>query len=341
MVSGLFDQIVERSLMEPGPSGAPFERVVLADGSRCVIKHMSPSIDGIMRIVHDTGSIKALWDAGVFSRLPPPLASSVLDVRAEADGWAVMMPDVSEHLIPTARIVSMDDSHRILAAVNGMHDTLAGEHIEGLCSHRDKLELNSPRMVEAERWADQDYPYELGHDGREWPFTEAVEHGWDLFWDLAPPDVSRAVAALHQDPDPLARELDRFRSTLIHGDLQFGNMAFTDEAIYLLDFGSAATEGSPEEDFSWYLMANQPQIDASHEAIIEDFRELRGDSFEPEAFDLSTVFIVTLMGCWRAWAIVEQNDDAKRDAARADFDWWMRRTTEALATWTPCDARES
>ena len=82
-------------------------------------------------------------------------------------------------------------------------------------------------------------------------------------------------------------------------------------------------------------MANQPQIEASHEAIIDDFRELRAGSFEPEAFDLSTIYIVTLMGCWRAWSIIEEADDAKREAAQADFDWWMRRTTEALDTWTP------
>jgi hypothetical protein len=281
--------------MASGATGATFERVGLSDGSRCALKHMSPANDGIMRILRDTGSINALWGAGIFSRLPTPLEPSVLAVGAEADGWAVMMPDVTEHLISPERIVTMEDSHRILAAVNAMHDAFADEHIAGLCSHRDKLELNSPRMVEAERWADADYPPELARDGHEWPFTEAVEHGWDLFTDLAPPEVSSAVASVRKDPDPLARELDRFRSTIIHGDLQFGNIAFTDDAIYLLDWGSAAIEGSPEEDFSWYLMANQPQIDASHETIIEDFQELRGGSFEPEAFDLSTIFIVTVM----------------------------------------------
>ena len=103
----------------------------------------------------------------------------------------------------------------------------------------------------------------------------------------------------------------------------------------MLDWGSAAIEGSPEEDFSWYLMANQLQIDASHEAIIDDFQELRGGSFEPEAFDLSTIFIVTLMGCWRGWSVIQEDDDAKRVAARDDFEWWMRRTIEALVTWTP------
>jgi hypothetical protein len=330
-----FDQIAERSPMAPGPTGALFERVRLADGSSYVVKHLSRSNDAIVRTLRDRGSIKALWDNAVFSRLPAPLTSSIVALQEEDDGWAVMMPDLTEHLIPPDRILSGEDSRRVLAAVDAMHETFAGERIDGLCSHRDKLELNSPRMVEAERWADDDYPPERGRDGREWPFTQAVTHGWELFTQLAPGDVGAAIASLQLDPDPLAHEMDRFRSTMIPGDLQFSNMALVGDAICLLDWGSAATRGTAEEDFAWYLMANQPRIDQTHDEIMSDFVELRGSRFVSEAFDLSCIFIVALMGCWRAWFVMEEPDDMEREAASSNFEWWMNRTRAALTTWSP------
>ena len=305
-----FAQIVERSPMAPGPTGAVFEKVRLTDGTRCIVKHLSRTNDSIMRILRDRGSIKALWDGDVFTRLPAPIASSVLEIQEEADGWSALMPDLSEYLIAPDRVLSRAENERILRALDLMHRTFEGERIAGLCSHRDKLELNSPRMVEAERWNDGNGPPELGRDGMEWPFTQAVVHGWDLFNQMGPPDVVSAIASLHQDPDPLANEMDRFDSTIIHGDLQFPNMALAGDAIYLLDWGSAAIHGTAEEDFSWYLMANQRRLDASHEELLAEFIHLRGSKYVPEAFDLATIFIVTLMGCWIAWDVVEESDDA-------------------------------
>jgi hypothetical protein len=334
-VPGSFDQIVERTPIASGSMGAPFERVSMADGSVCLIKHMSQADDAIMRILHDRGSIGALWHSGLLGRLPPPLASSVLDVRREGDGWAILMLDLSEALIAEDRVISRPENRRILAALEAMHETFEGELIEGLCSHRDKLELNSPRMIEAEA------PYDDGsitipaRDGTEWMWADALAHGWELFFELAPTDVASAIRSIHEDPDPLADEMARRDATIIHGDLQFPNMALDGELIYLLDWGSAAIPATAEEDFSWYLMANEPQIDATHDEILADFVDIRGRKYAPEAFDLASIFIVALMGSWLAWTVVEEPDDSRREHAVVEFGWWSDRIGHALRTWSP------
>jgi hypothetical protein len=334
-VPGSFDEIVERTPIAPGSTGAPFERVTLADGSVCLIKHMSQTEDAVMRTLHDQGSIGALWHSGVFGRLPPPLASSVLDVRQEGNGWAILMLDLSEALIAEDHVISRAESRRILAALNVMHETLAGERIEGLCSHRDKLELNSPRMIEAEAPRDDGSFTIPARDGTGWVWADALSRGWELFFELTPINVASAIRSIHEDPAPLADEMARHDATIIHGDLQFPNMALDGELIYLLDWGSAAIPATAEEDFSWFLMANEPQIEATHDEILADFVDIRAQDYAPEAFDLASIFMVALMGSWLAWTVVEEPDDSRREHGSVELGWWSDRVGRALTTWSP------
>jgi hypothetical protein len=327
-----FDQIVERTPIAPGSTGAPFERVTMADGSMCLVKHMSHADDAVMRTLHDRGSIGALWKSGLFGRLPPPLASSVLDVRREGDGWAILMLDLSEALIQEDHVISRTEDRRILEALDAMHEAFAGERIEGLCSHRDKLELNSLRMIETEGPLDDGSLTIPARDGTEWAWAEALSRGWELFFELAPPGVATAIRSVHDDPDRLADDMARHDATIIHGDLQFPNMALDGQLIYLLDWGSAAILATAEEDFSWYLMANEPQIDATHDEILADFVDIRGTRYVPEAFDLASIFIVALMGGWLGWTVVEEPDDTRREHGVIELRWWSDRIGDALTT---------
>ena len=46
--------------------------------------------------------------------------------------------------------------------------------------------------------------------------------GWEAFFENVPEDVAEAVTAILEHPALLAKQLDWFDKTLIHGDLASG-----------------------------------------------------------------------------------------------------------------------
>jgi hypothetical protein len=69
--SASFGQIIERSPLASGTTGALFQNVRLTDGCKCIMKHLSATNDAIMRILRDRGSNKALWTAALLSTPRP------------------------------------------------------------------------------------------------------------------------------------------------------------------------------------------------------------------------------------------------------------------------------
>ena len=76
-----FEGIVDRApVNDDGRSGAVLERVVLADGSRVVVKHFDPTVDLVMRLSGDsTGREVELVRRGVLDGLPPTVLHPVID----------------------------------------------------------------------------------------------------------------------------------------------------------------------------------------------------------------------------------------------------------------------
>ena len=131
----------------------------------------------------------------------------MIGVVDDGDGWAVVMRDVEPFLLPDGRLLTRDESRRIIRAVHALHSAFWGEEVSGLASLRDRYTVLAPTLAERER------------DGSDTVPT-LVARGWGLFADRVPPDVARPVMALLQDPAELVSALQRRPQTLVHGDLK-------------------------------------------------------------------------------------------------------------------------
>src|SRR4030095_10842722 len=95
-----------------GRSGSLLERVVLGDGQALVVKHVRDGGDWIMRASHDHGRAAEMCASGVLARVPEVVDHAVLGAEQTADGWVVIMRDVSAALVPDDARLSRADSRR-------------------------------------------------------------------------------------------------------------------------------------------------------------------------------------------------------------------------------------
>jgi hypothetical protein len=303
-----------------GHSGARLERVVLADGSALVVKHISPEYDLTMRLTHDTGRAARLWISGVLGRLPSVIAHAILAAVPDGEGWTIVMYDVSDTLVPKGHVLSRAESYRIFEAAAAMYETFRGERIEGLCTLTDRYALLSPATAKRERSSS--------------PFMKLVERGWELFAEVAPGDVAAAVFAILDRPSLLAHQLEHCETTLIHGDFWLANLGLLPNRVIMLDWGLAA-QAPPAVDFAAYLATSGPRIAATREQLVEDFRAVSGEHHDEPALRLAFVGALVEMGWNKALKVVDTPDEARRARAAADLTWWVQRVRESLDTWSP------
>jgi aminoglycoside phosphotransferase (APT) family kinase protein len=152
--------------------------------------------------------------------------------------------------------------------------------------------------------------------------------GWEVFAEAVPADVASAVLGAVEDAEPLARELARCVSTLIHNDLRGANLGMLPDRTVVLDWGMAGT-GPCELDFAWYLFVNGWRIDATREQLVDDFRHVAADLHEPAGLELAWLAQLCWHGPLLAHELVEASDE-KRERAREELDWWVARVREAL-----------
>ena len=83
MDPAVLDTALDRSpVNDDGRSGATLERVLLADGSRVVVKRFDPSVDLVMRLSGDArGREVEFFRRGILDHLPPTVLHPVMD------GW--------------------------------------------------------------------------------------------------------------------------------------------------------------------------------------------------------------------------------------------------------------
>lgn len=304
---------------EGGRTGASFEQAVLADGTPVVIKHISPD-DWIVKATGGVSHLARLWDAGVFARVPEAIDHAMLAVEPDGDDFLVVMRDVSADVLAEGRVLSRQESRLVLEATDEMYRRFWDQELPG-CPIYDHLFVFTPRS--SERIGDLDTPV-----------PGLMRRGWELFGEVAPRDVAEAVIALQEDPSPLAKELAARPCTLIHGDLRLHNMGLRDRTVVLLDWEIAGS-APPALEFGWYLTISASRIDATREQIIDDFREISGDLFDPRGLELGMLSALFCLGWNKAIDIVDNPDPAIRAQERADLDWWVARVRTALEEWSP------
>ena len=311
-------QGARREVLEHGGnSGAALERVLLADGSALIAKRVGAGSDWLGRITGDRGRTALLWEAGAFERMPAGLEHGIESVPADAEGWWVLMRDLSSTFLADGRRLSRTESRRILAAAAAMHREFAGDPPPGCADLADRLGMASPRVAEAERAGPDLLPKQL-------------DAAWDAFSEAVPADVGDAVLAAARDTSALADALRRAGPvTLLHGDLRDDNLGLDGDTIVLLDW-DLATAGTPTVELAWYLCHDVWRIDAGHDEVEADFRAAEGDLLSPDELELGMLTGLVQYGWIFGHSLLVHPDPAEQAWARDELDWWVPRTRLAL-----------
>ena len=333
MDRAVLEGILERApVNDDGRSGAVLERVVLADGSRVVVKRFDPNVDLVMRLSGDaTGREVELVRRGVLDGLPPTVLHPVIDAWYDDDGRGVLvMRDLGDAVLTWRSIVSRDQARTMFAAIADLHAAYLGSAPDGLTPLDRLVGLFEPRRIR---------PY-AGN-----PIVDYALRGWEYWPEVAPGEVGERLLDLAQDTAPLMAACRALPSTLLHGDLATVNMALEPDrpgSLTLIDWGLAA-DGPAELDIG-RLLAGCAQLfgpvgpDQSAtiverlDGLVALQREVAGASYDDDAMRLGLLTGLAWLGWNKALDIVEHPDPAVRERERAALPWWLRQAELALET---------
>lgn len=316
-------QVVERAPYagEAGRSGALLERVRLRDGGWLIAKHSSPDTDLVMRLTGDDGRLAQLWKAQAFELLPPEVDSAIVAVEADGDETVTFMRDVTDALLEDDRVLSREENLRVLNAVDAMHTNLAHVDVPGLCPVEKRVTVLCPASM-------RNCP-----PGN--PLGPLALAGWRHFFASVPADVERVIDAVHARPTEFGARVSFCRDVLIHGDLRLANVGLLPDRVVLLDWGSLSARAPAEIEFAWYLALSASRLDQTREEFLDDLMTVRGERFDPAAWDLGCIAALAMLGWNKALDAAEHPDPAVREREAADLEWWIRRVQEAKRTWSP------
>lgn len=332
MDPAVLDTAVDRApVNDDGRSGATLERVLLADGSRVIVKRFDPSIDMVMRLSGDTrGREVDFFRRGVLDRLPTTVRHPVMDGWFDADGRGVLvMRDLGDAVLTWESIVTREQASTMLRAVADLHAAFLDSAPDGLTPLGSVLALFEPERIR---------PF-AGE-----ALVDFALRGWEYWPEVAPGEVGERVLALGQDTASVTAACRALPATLLHGDLATVNMAFEPDqpgCLTLIDWGLAA-EGPAEIDIG-RLLAGCAHLfgpgRATSETIVERlddlvglYREAAGAAYDEAAMRLGLLAGLTWLGWNKSLDIVEHPDPAVRERERVALPWWLHQAELAFET---------
>ncbi|MEQ1786751.1 MAG: phosphotransferase [Acidimicrobiales bacterium] len=299
-----------------GKSGSTLERVVI-DGQRLVLKHLHPDGDWTMRGFGDLGCRPVqVWTSGLLDAVPPTIDHAVVGAATGLgrNGWggALLLRDVSAHLVPEGDVpLSWDDHRQLLDHLADLSAAFWGaEGTPELLSLESRWSAFGPGWVAAERQ-------------RGWPdaVPRIAHDGWARFDERAPADVRALIDGLRHDVDPLVRAVRATPLTFLHGDWKLGNLGVAPGRTVLLDWTYPGV-GPIAHDLAWYLSLNRARLPESKEEAIN---ALRG-SLDARGIDTSDWWgpqvALCLLGALVqfGWEKALGDDD--------ELGWWCERARE-------------
>ncbi len=267
-------------MVSRGWSGNVLERLVLADGRRLVAKRIVPGSNWIDRHTADEGREALLFSTGVLDRVPEAIDHAIVAAERDGDAWWVVMRDVSDSLLSDDRRLSRaEEPEQSWRPPTGCGRSSGASRSRISWSLRDcfapLLTRRSPSP-----------------SGRTRPATQAVR---GLLGGVRGGGRLRRRGRRAPPASRIRRlssaELDALGTTLVHADIRDEQIGLDADRLVLLDWG-LATQGHPVVDFAWSICHNAWRIDATHDALVEDFRRVRGERDDPRANEL-----IGLAGC--------------------------------------------
>jgi hypothetical protein len=334
MDRALLGSAVDRSpVNDDGRSGAALERVLLADGSRVVVKRFDPTVDLVMRLSGDArGREVDFFRRGLFDLLPSSVLHPVLDGWYEDDGRGVLvMRDLGDAVLGWTSIVTRQQARTLFDACADLHTAFRGSAPPGLTPLGAVLRMFEPGRIG---------PYAGAG------LVDSALRGWEYWPEVAPGEVGERVLALAQDTAPLTAACLALPTTLLHGDLATVNMAFEPDrpgCLTLIDWGLAAV-GPGEVDIGRLLagcahlfgpVGERPEsatIVARLDGLVDLQRRAAGAAHDEAALRLGLLAGLTWLGWNKALDIVEHPDPAVRERERVALPWWLHRAEQAFET---------
>lgn len=317
--SELLADVVERVALpdHDGRSGAGLERVRLPDGRAFVVKRMDVESDLTLGLTGGTVSREyLLWRAGVLDRLPSGVSHAIVDAWQDGESAVLVMRDLG------ASVLTWDD--RLTA---GPTRWMIGR-VAAL--HREFQDAPPPDVAPLDRVLDLFAPHRvagLAREGNE--LMGQVTRGWDMFADKVPADVAAPILALLADVTPLARALAARSLTLCHGDLATVNMAFDHDELVLLDW-AMPTAAPGALDVARLLAGCSSVLEPSREEVLTAYADAVGPAYDEDAMKLALLSGLMWLGWNKALDAHTHPEPSVRIRERADLDWWVRRSREAL-----------
>jgi thiamine kinase-like enzyme len=141
--------------------------------------------------------------------------------------------------------------------------------------------------------------------------------------------VADAVFALLDDVTPLRRALETGPVTMNHGDLATVNMAIDGTTLVLIDW-AMPNAGPGSLDVARFIAGCASVVDLSREGLLEAYRDAAGPAYDARCERLSLLAGALWLGWNKALDAVEHPDPETRARERADLDWWVRQSRNAL-----------
>lgn len=331
----------ERAFPNDGWSGARFTSLEDHDGRRLVLKRTSLAQDWIARWTRDDGLREGWLAAAIADGSGSTLGSTgnvsapYLGAAADADGVAILMPDLSAELIAWDR-PGMDATidpatlARVVGAVAALHRSPWASRTPGLpwCPLAERLTLLTRRAA-------------FGYAAEGLPVGEQFLAGWDAFERLAPAPARRLIGRLGADPAPLVAALGTLPSVGLHGDLKLANVALlgdgeTDDGVAFIDW-QMALRAPVAVELGWFLVSNSHSLAADPESVMAGYRAAATASAGGEAAlgdwaaQLDLAWIVgLLMRGWRKGLDAEAGAIlASGVTAADDLAWWCAQAVAA------------
>jgi hypothetical protein len=292
------------------------------------LKENRPDTDWTARGTGDTvGREAALLAepglAGVWDSIACPYRAYAVEDGA----YALLMDDVSEHLVPhrlgydvrsragapewlAGRAFTVDEEDAVLTAVAGMHARYWGSpvtRLPWLQSPWHRMRFIGPRdRTPSEQLA-------------------AMRARWDLAQARLPAPVAELLLA---PTDELAGRCAGLPWTVFHGDLRTANLALPpDGRLVALDWGLVGA-GPATLDLFWYLFLHPHRRARSHEGSLARYRQLLEAALGArvaEAVWTRLVDVGLLCGAIMTTHLLAESVAAGMPGAAAEWDWRVQR----------------
>lgn len=243
--------------------------------------------------------------------LPRGVAMPSLGAARDGDGYAILMRDIADLLLPEEGITPREQISAIFAAMAGLHAAPipAGEEI-AWCDVGLRLTLLCERRM----------PLALRYQAR---VSQDLRAGWPLFHKHTSPAASSLIRALSDDVQPLLQALSRLPASLLHGDLKFDNIGVgPDGTVWLIDWAMPLL-APPAVELGWFIAMNSRRAAVTPDGMLELYAARAGIPHQDrDRHEALTALCGLLLRGWRKGLDAEAGE-------RQELAWWCERAEAA------------